>query len=71
MKSILFQDIYLYFVSTCYSEGLYYLVCGVYRDKKTGVYETWATYSKQVTGHKKNSYKNFPSKRLLLHTWNT
>jgi hypothetical protein len=41
----------------------------VYRGKKPGVYKTWASYSEQVNGYKKNSYKSFPCKEEVVASY--
>jgi viroplasmin and RNaseH domain-containing protein len=41
----------------------------VYRGKKPGVYETWASCSEQVNGYKKNSYKSFPCKEETVASY--
>jgi len=44
----------------------------VYRGKKPGVYETWASYNEQVAGIEKTARRvSLLKKRLLLPTRNT
>jgi hypothetical protein len=41
----------------------------VYRGKQPGVYDSWARCNEQVAGHKKNSYKSFPSKEEVVASY--